>query len=175
MACIVVLYIPIRLYIRYKEKKLDFSIHYGKIKIRIPLGSNKKAKSKTGEKKEKKEKEDDFGNFRKFIALIQAFYDTSPKIRKTIIVERLKADSVYGTTDAAFTGMAVGFAYAEIYKLIGFISTIFTVKQPEITIKPVFGEESVFEIEGEGIIKTKAAHIISTAIKFYFNYKKALR
>ncbi len=107
--------------------------------------------------------------------MLQAFYDTSREIRKSVIVEKIKVDASYGSGDAAFTGMAIGFAYAEIYKLIGFLSSIFTASAPEITIKPIYTEESFFEAEAEGIISTKTAHIIFTGIKFYFNYKKALK
>ncbi|MDO5479817.1 MAG: DUF2953 domain-containing protein [Clostridia bacterium] len=168
--------------VQYKEKKTDISLRFGIVKINLSGKKKKKTKKKSNaEKKEKKsenktiDKENDIGGFQKFLALLQAFYDTSVSIRKTIEVEKLEIDALYGNADAAFTGMAVGFAYAEIYKLIGFLATIFTVRQPAVTIKPVFGEESVFECEADGIIKTKAAHIISTAIKFYFNYKKAIK
>ena len=150
-------------------------MNFLKIKIKLPFKKKKHSENKKKIKKKKSEKKDEFSAFQNFLAILQAFYDTSISIRKTIIVEKLDFDALFGSTDAAFTGMAVGFAYAEIYKLIGFLSTIFTVKKPNFTIKPVFNDESVFDIGGEGIIKTKAAHIISTAIKFYFNYKKAIK
>ena len=164
---------PIRLYISYKDKKADIKLAFGNIKFNIPIKEKKKnSESKSQEKTEKK---DAFEKFKIFCAILQAFYDTSDSLRKTIIIERLKLDAVFGTGDAAFTGMAVGFSYAEIYKLAAFISEIFTVYPPKITITPNFGEEFIFSAEAESIIKTKAAHIISTAWKFYKNYRKELK
>ena len=180
---IVAAYTPIRLNIIYRDKVLDLSVNFGKVKIKIPSGKKnktenkdkKKADSKEVKQKKKSQKDDDFGGFRKFCAALQALYDTSDSVRKTIVAEKLEVSADYGAEDAAFTGMAIGFAYAEVYKLIGFISVIFTVETPKIVITPVFNQGSVFKLEAEGIIKTKAAHIISTALKFYFNYKKALK
>lgn len=177
-------YTPVRLNIIYKNKVLDLSVNFGKVKINIPSGkknnTEKKKRQKTAkevdkQKKKPKKTEDDFGNFKKFCAALQAFYDTSDSVRKTVVAEKLEVFADYGAEDAAFTGMVVGFAYAEVYKLIGFLSAIFTVEAPKIIINPVFNQGSVFKVEAEGIIKTKVAHIISTALKFYFNYKKALK
>lgn len=105
--------------------------------------------------------------------ILTSFYNTSREIRKCIIIEKLKIDASYSSGDAATTGIAVGFAYAEIYKLIGFLASIFTISYPEITIKPVFSDELLFEAEAESIIKARIAHIIFTGLKFYSNYKKA--
>ncbi len=90
-------------------------------------------------------------------------------------MEKLTIKAEFASLDAGFTGMVTGVAYAEIYKLIGFLATIFTLEQPSITITPIFEEKSFFSIYSEGIIKTKAVHIIFTTIKFYREYRKAIK
>ena len=124
---------------------------------------------------DKKIETDDYNRFEKFFILLQAFYETSANIRRSICVEKLIIKAEFASLDAGFTGMVTGVAYAEIYKLIGFLATIFTLEQPSITITPIFEEKSFFSIYSEGIIKTKAVHIIFTTIKFYREYRKAIK
>ena len=169
----ILFFIPIRISWFYKDNVFRLSLKFGKFEFEFPK-LKKRESSKPREKRNTK-RDDDFYRFQKFFAFIQAFYDTSENIRKTVVVEKTKIKAEYGTEDAAFTGIAVGLAYAEIYKLIGFLASIFTVNQPEITITPIFEDKSVFTLDAEGIIKTKAAHIIFTAVRFYMSYKKALK
>ncbi len=168
-------FMPIRIILSFKDKKADIIISYGLVKYNIPLSKKKKKTDVKTKEKAKDAENDSVSGFTKFFAILQAFYDTSKDIRRSITVERLKAEASYCSGDVAFTGMAVGLAYAEIYKLIGFLANIFTISSPEITIKPVYEDSSFLKIEAESIIKTKAAHIIFTGIKFYSRYKKALK
>ncbi len=177
---VLILFIPIRLKISYIKNEFDITIKIGFIKFKIPKKKAKKKKDDkktedTEAKKDKPKKDDGIGAFIKFFAALQGFYDSSDRIKKTIVIERLELTSSFGTEDAAFTGMAVGLAYAEVYKLIGFLSVIFTVKTPKIEISPIFEDRNVFNIECKSIIKTKLAHIIFTALKFIKGYKKALK
>ena len=172
------MFLPIKLIASYSNKMFSMSISAAFVKINIPLKKkteNKKTETKEKKKIKKSKQADDFSRFEKFFAVLNAFYESSDRIRKCIAVEKLEVNSEYGSEDAAFTGFAIGIAYAEIYKLVGFLGTIFTLKQPIITITPVFADKAVFELSFEGIIKTKAAHIIFTAIKFYREYRKAIK
>lgn len=170
-----ILFSPLRLVITYKDRKLDIEASFGVFKIKFPTIKNNKKKAKTAKESRNKKTSDDFFCFEKFFAVIQAFYESSPRIKKCITVEKLEINSKFGSEDAAFTGMVTGFAYAEIYKLIAFLATIFTLEKPIVIITPVFEDKSVFHIDFKGIIKTKATHIIFTAIKFYTEYKNALK
>lgn len=102
---------------------------------------------------------------------ISAIYRTSPQIKRTLCIKRLSVRARIGLSDAAATGLAVGFGYAEIYKLIALLACIFTMEQPEVTLTPDFDHE-VFDWELNGIIKTRLAHIIFTGLTFYFNLQK---
>lgn len=172
---IILLYIPIRLKVSYIKNSFDILFEFGFVKVKIPRKKKKKDNKEDDKTEDKKTKKDSFGAFTKFFCALQGFYNASAAIRKSIYVEKLELKSSFGTEDAAFTGMAVGLAYAEIYKLIGFLSVIFTVRMPEIEITPIFEDRNVFNIEYISIIKTKLAHIIFTGYKFYSGYKKALK
>ncbi len=174
---VLILYIPIKLRISYKKSLFETFLSFGFIKIKIPLNKEKKQKEKNAINTEKKEKEnkDGFDAFTRFFSVIQGFYNASHLIKKALIIEKLEIKSSFGTEDAAFTGLAVGLAYSEIYKLIGFLSVIFTFEPPKIDITPIFEDRYVFNIECKSIIKTKLAHIIFAGYKFYTSYKKALK
>lgn len=173
----IILFMPVTLYAEYKDKKAEISIKYGFININ-PLNFRKKKTSKQGKKiidgendivtSEKSENKKSFDDF---INIISAFYEASDAIKKAVKIEKLNIDATYGSSDVAFTGMAIGLAYAEIYKFFAAVSCIFTVNAPVITITPDFSEKDIFEIDGEGIVKTDAAHIIFAGIKFYTKFK----
>lgn len=175
----IILFMPVTLYAEYKNKKAEIKIKYGFISInplkfrnkknskqkkKITDGENDIDTSKKDENKENKKSFDDFLN------IISAFYEASDAIKKAVKVEKLNINATYGSSDVAFTGMAIGLAYAEIYKLFAAVSCIFTVNAPVITITPDFSEKNILEIDGEGIVKTDAAHIIFAGIKFYTKF-----
>jgi hypothetical protein len=171
------LFLPIRIFLSYNDGEFEFRISAAFYKSKNLFSGKMKRKNKKEkvEAEDKKSESDDFNRLEKFFMLLQAFYETSANIRRSICVEKLTIKAEFGSLDAGFTGMVTGVAYAEIYKLIGFLATIFTLEQPSITITPIFEEKSFFSIYSEGIIKTKAVHIIFTAIKFYREYKKAMK
>lgn len=157
------LFIPLKLVASYSKNNLSLSFIVGFIKFKLPL-KKQPAKDETKNNVKKKEKID-------FWSLLQAFYDTSYNIKKTIRVKKLQVEATYGNEDPAFTGMIVGIAYAEIYKLLGMISCIFELEPPLINITSDFSGKDVFTLSCEGIICTKLAHIVFTALKFYKRYK----
>lgn len=182
----VILFMPLTFYVAYKDKKADINIKYGFINVNVCNFIKKKninnkkeasvAKKENNSVKEKEKKQTDNNraeekNFNYYVNIISAFYEASGAIRKAVKVEKLNVDAIYGSNDAAFTGIVIGLAYAEIYKLLSLISCVFTVNTPVITITPDFSEKDVFEIEGEGIVKTNAVHIIFVGIKFYTKFK----
>lgn len=182
----VILFMPLTFYVAYKDKKADINIKYGFINVNVCSFIKKKninnkkeasvAKKENNSVKEKEKKQTDNNpaeekNFNYYVNIISAFYEASGAIRKAVKVEKLNVDAVYGSNDAAFTGIVIGLAYAEIYKLLSLVSCVFTVNTPVITITPDFSEKDVFEIEGEGIVKTNAVHIIFVGIKFYTKFK----
>lgn len=170
------LFVPIRLVVSYKDKQLNVNIKYGILafcltkKSKTGKAKPKKKAKKKSENKKKKEGSGD-GKLDMFFNLLTAFYETSDLIRKSIKIEKFNVNAVYGNGDAAFTGMAIGIAYAEIYKLISFLACIFTVEMPLITIAPDYSDEPKFDAELFCIVKARMAHIIFAYLKFIKRYK----
>ena len=165
----ILLFMPVRAIVSYESKKAEFIIKFGPFKLN---GKKKAPKKKDETEEEKKEKKPEEKNpHDRILNLIGALYETSGAIKRAIRVESLKLNARFGSSDAAATGFLVGLAYAEIYKFIGLISCVFTVKPPVITIEPDYGDEPVFNADFRTVIKTNAAKAIYTAVKFYTKYK----
>ncbi len=80
----------------------------------------------------------------------------------------------YGTGDAAITGIIYGGIWTLVGNIYSTVCRFWKVQFPRLELEPVFGGKA-FEIEAEGIIKTRLVHIITTAIrslKIYKNSKK---
>lgn len=164
------LFIPAKISFSYRDKKAEVGIKYGILKKENILSLRKK-RTKATEKPEKKSASSGDGGIDAFFNILSAFYEVSDLIRKSIKIEKLTLNARYGNADAAFTGMAIGIFYAEIYKLISFVSCVFTVTAPSITVTPDYSDEPVLEAEFGGIVKAKPVHIIIVCIKYMKKYK----
>ncbi len=69
----------------------------------------------------------------------------------------------FGTGDAAYTGMIYGAIWSVIGNAYAFLCRFFRIEFPEVELVPEFNEK-VFEIEAEGIIKIRLAHIITAIL-----------
>ncbi len=80
----------------------------------------------------------------------------------------------YGTGDAAITGIIYGGIWSLVGNIYSILCRYWKVQFPRLELEPIFGGKA-FEVEAEGIIKTRLVHIITTAIrslKIYKNSKK---
>ncbi len=169
LALALILFIPLKADVSYKEKKIKIDLAAGPFRIKMKKADKVKKKAPAeGEKKAGNEKKLSFDDG---INLLSALYESSRAIRRTVKVEKLELSALYGSGDAAATGFLLGIAYAEIYKFIGLVSCIFTVNPPVITISPCYEDEPKFNLEFELRVKTNAAKALYTAVKFYKKYK----
>lgn len=167
----VILFVPLKVNVSYKKKNMKFDVKFGPFHIKLK-GADKGKKQNTEPVKDSEKNDSERKlSFDDCINLLSALYETSKTIKRAVKVEKLELSALYGSGDAAATGFLIGIAYAEIYKLIGFLSCIFTVSLPVITITPCYDDEPVFSLDFDLIIKSNAAKIIYTAIKFYTKYK----
>lgn len=168
---LLLLLLPLNAFISFENKKTSISVKFAFIPINIGGGKSKKSripkKENEGNKKQEKSEAAIYGAVR----LLNAFYSSSKQIRRTVKIEKLNLSAVYGSGDAAATGFIIGIFYAEIYKLIGFFSSIFTVDPPSITVKPSYADEPAFEYSGSVKIKSTLFNLILSGMIFYLNYK----
>lgn len=168
----ILLFMPLRVIISYESKKAELKLKFGLFEFKPKSKSKLRGKkAKSDERALGKEKQDDNLLPDKITNMLSAFYETSGAVKRAVRIERLEFSAVYGSGDAAATGFLVGIAYAEIYKLIGIISCVFTVVPPVITISPYYGDDPKLDIDFHAIVKTNAAKAIYTAVKFIKKYK----
>ena len=92
-------------------------------------------------------------------------------MRYRITFSKFFVSVVYGTGDAADTGMLYGAIWALIGNLYSFMCRYFYIDFPDLELRPEF-EKKVFEIEAEGIIAVRLVHIIIAVLRSLMVYRK---
>lgn len=171
---ILILYIPLGVGLKY-ENGAFIIVKLALWNFDIPLEKllNRPKKKKAKEKEIKPEKELEksivgldfvlslFGDFRRFI-------------RKRISLTEFALKVTFGTADAASTAVLSGHLWSLSYNLLALIDKLIYVDNPKVEVVPIFNE-ATFSITAGGIIKTRLAHIIATAIVFAYKFLKYKR
>jgi len=80
--------------------------------------------------------------------------------------------SMFGTGDAAGTGMLYGAIWTLVGNVYAFLHRFFNIEFPYVELVPLYNEKA-FDIEAEGIIKIRTVHIINAAkrgLKVYIKH-----
>ncbi len=173
LVVLTVLYVPIGIGARY-ENGAFILLKIAFVKLNIPVNKLLNKKHNMEKETEKTPKEhieksiigldfilDLLGDFRRFA-------------RKRFSLCDFDINISFGTADAASTAVLTGHLWSLSYNLLALIDKLFRVDKPKVNIAPVFNE-ATFSVRAEGIIKTRIAHIIATAIVFaykFFKYKR---
>lgn len=172
---IFVLYMPLGVGAKY-ENGAFFIVKIAFFSFEIPVNRVIKPtkKKKKSEKKEKKPEEEidkaviglDFilsllGDFRRFV-------------RARISLYKFDFAVTFGTADAASTAVLTGHMWSLVYNLLALVDKIVYVDNPKVNVTPVFND-ATFSIKASGIIKTRLAHIIATAVVFAYKFLKYKR
>lgn len=91
-------------------------------------------------------------------------------LRGRIELSEIQISIVYGTGNAAHTGMLCGAFWSMVGGLYAFLCRFFSVEFPKLNIQPDFNRKRL-ETEFGGIIAVRPAHIIIAAYKAYKVYK----
>lgn len=91
-------------------------------------------------------------------------------LRGRIELSEIRISIVYGTGNAAHTGMLCGAFWSLVGGLYAFLCRFFSVEFPKLNIQPDFNRKRL-ETEFGGIIAVRPAHIIIAAYKAYKVYK----
>ena len=91
--------------------------------------------------------------------------------RNAVKLEKIRLNMIYGTDDAAQTGILYGVISGAVYGFFGALCNRAESALPEVTIVPVF-DTSRFEADGECIARLKNVHIIVIAVKLCKLYLK---
>lgn len=94
-------------------------------------------------------------------------------LRYKIQIRGVAIEVVYGTGDAAKTGMAYGGAWAVVSQLYMLLSQYLIFEYPRLELTPVF-DQKCFSAAAEGIICFRPVHIIKAAVIGLSAYYKRL-
>ncbi|MBR2916069.1 MAG: DUF2953 domain-containing protein [Clostridia bacterium] len=158
---VITLYSKTRVYISYKNEKLNIRFQNGLIRYTLKQKEKQeeeKEVSKESIEKDVKEKHDKLTDKTSF--LWKLFRD----MRYRIEVKKVRIKVDFGTGDPADTGMLYGIIWGAIGNVYQIFSQYFIFDFPETEINPDF-ENKLFKIEAMGIIKVRLVHIISAIIK----------
>lgn len=139
------------------DEEFNFKIKYLFFTFRIKNKEtgNTKQTSKKVKKKEPKEKQKiSIDQVKYFIELFKQIWDkTSPllnKFRKKLIINKLIADLVVGTEDAAKTAIYYGEACSTIFPIVSLIEEVVKIKRKQLSIKADFNGESTLTFHVDG-------------------------
>lgn len=170
---LLLLFIPIGIGAKY-ENGAFVLVKVAFFKKEIPINkliSGSKKKKKQKEEKPRKPEEELEKNIVGLDFILSLLGDFRRFVRKRISLYSFSIDIRFGTADAASTAVTTGLMWSLIYNLLGLIDKIMYVDNPKVNITPVFNE-ATFSTRAEGIIKTRLAHIIATAIVFAYKFLK---
>lgn len=133
------------------------------LKFKIPV---KKDNKETEDLKELKEKKSEF-KIKYYFRLIDYLKTDFKKFLlylkdKTVKIQKLDINIVFGFCDAAVTGIATGVINGTVYSALGFLHHNFNLKEFNVDVKPDF-EHEAFEALIKGNIKIKIMYIFGTA------------
>ncbi len=186
-ALVLCLFAPLKIDIQYRENKITIKLKCMGFRFTIDERLFRKNKDKKNIKKAKDSdslKVEDVkkqGIMKKINTFKEGYKSFSGVISDVLsrVQDHAEFSGIYlriryGTGDAAITGMIYGAIWAIAGSMHSLLSRFFKVDFPEIELEPVFSGKA-FEIEAEGIIKTRLVHIITAAfcsVRIYQKHKK---
>lgn len=108
---------------------------------------------------------------RKIIYFIRLYYQTIDRILKSLVCEKLCWKTIYGSEDAAITGIMTGVIWTiKTLVLRKLESRIYYIGKPVITVTPIFGCNR-FEVDFQCIFSIRLGNLIK-AFRNIYDIKK---
>lgn len=172
---ILILYTPIGVGLKYEDGAfIIVKVAFWKFNISLKKVLNKPEKK---EKKKDEPKEPEKELEKSIIGLdfiLSLFGDFRRFVRKRFSLSEFELKVTFGTADAASTAILTGHLYSLSYNILALIDKLIYADNPKVDIVPVFND-ATFSASAQGIIKTRLAHIIATAIVFAYKFLKYKR
>ncbi len=168
--------------------KLNIIIEYRGGKVKMIFKSllfkftfdNEKLKNFGGKKTNNKTQNDKSVN--SFLAKIKKFKAQYQEVKEVVNAvfdyagSRAEVSDIFircsfGTGDAAQTGIAYGAIWTLISNIYAYLCRYIKIEFPHVELAPAYNEKT-FEIEAEGIIKMRTAHIILAGLRVLRLYTK---
>ncbi len=166
---ILILFFSVRVELRYKDGKFRLDVYICSIKVYSLKKKEKSRPESTEEKTAEFEKKT-----KKLSLKLKHFMDICgfavKLLRKYVSITFLQMKVKVGTGDAAVTAVSVGALWAAIYGVLGTVGQIVYIDKHSVEVMPDYAN-TVFECEGECIIKSRVVYIIIIAILILYKIK----
>lgn len=166
-----------------EKNTFDVKIKYlfFKMKMNAKNSPGKKSEKKEDRKEKTEEKEElpVLKKIEKGIEIYKYIEDDVEDIlsyasEKALTIREITFSMDFGLSDAMYTGIVTGSAYATAYNIIALLNNIFTVEKCDVKINPDF-EKKHLDIYSKCILKVKNVHImiiVFKVLKMYFKITK---
>ncbi len=172
---IFLLYSPLKITVEYRNQKLAIEFRCRFLKWRTKDSHFKKKKNGEPASQDK-------GNMPGVLERLTTFRKSYDGVKDIVdevldlVKNRAEFSGIfvrvrYGTGEAALTGMIYGAIWTLVGNIYSFLCRFFRIEFPVVELEPVFGGKA-FEIEAEGIIKTRLVHIITAGLRSLRLYSK---
>ena len=185
---LLVLFAAINLKITYRNGKVDLELSVfgspiwfklsGFLEKRLKAQKDKSEKSeeKDGDKNLQKQKKtlDGINDAFDFVSKFRRIYVRSRRfVRKRFCIKQLNVCLEYSMADAALTAITAGTLWTLLYRILGLMTTIARVDGHDFSVKPVYEEHFMFDVDIECILKFRIANIIGILLCLLYNHKKS--
>lgn len=156
------------------KNNLSFEIRglWGLFKLRYQVGLESPEKKETAEKVDKSQvmeslhqKMDSWKDIYHYIKC-----ELAPHLKRRLKGEEFRLDIVFGTGDAAYTGMLNGVLWGVAGVLLSTMESITGMKKKSIRITPEFQKE-IFQVDVFCIIGSRMVHIIKAVFKILLHVR----
>ena len=165
---------PLIINAEYRNKKLKLVLRCAFLRYTVNDSAFRKKEKKTKEGKTP-EKDNGSESDKSFMGKIskwgKGYGDASEVLAEILDLVKYRAEFYdiylrlrYGSGDAAATGILYGGIWTVIGSAYSYLCRYFSIEFPKVELEPVFNEK-VFDIEAQGIIKTRLVHIIRCVLK----------
>ncbi len=171
LLAIIMLITPVKAIVNLKKDSDKALFRYKVTVAGITVFTNKSKANKNNDEYTKSK--DSAGKKIKIADAIDIYREFSDKITElvhytanhSLKFEKIHLSLVFGTGDAAITGVTYGAVSGIVYSTLGIIDSKCTIKDNSIEITPDFFN-SVFNLDCECIVRLRNVHIIVIAFKF---------
>ncbi len=164
---------PLKVVSEYDEKKFKLNVYLYGVKV-FSLKKKDAASSASPEEKAEKVKKKSEDVALKISDILKLSKTTLRLLKKYVSVTLIKLDIIIGTGDAATTAVNTGALWAAVYGLIGVIGRIVYIDSHKVNISPDYAQ-SIFDIKGKCIIKSRVVYIIIIAITILMKFNTLKR
>lgn len=104
-----------------------------------------------------------------FCDFAKAYLKHRRRLRKSICLDKIKADINFGLGDAAKTGIYLGTLWASLYNAVAIVSRIVRIREPKFEINPHYNE-SIIEFDAKLVVSARLWRLLIACLSIGFGF-----